>query len=559
MEKMLMITCLCNKKGIAIVIIGLVMLMLSCSNAINDVITDVEQFQVPVLKGIQNNPVLQIKLHNTGHEEISISGFNLNLDGTSNLEDVQAIRVFYASKKKNFEKAALFGQEMPPGPLVNYTGEFILADTAYFWVAVELSENANLHNKIQINCKEIQTNQGMVKLQPANQDKSLRIGVALRKHMDDNVDTYRIPGLTTTNNGTLLAVYDIRHNSYRDLQEHMDIGLSRSVDGGNTWEPMRNVLDMGEWGGLPQKYNGVSDANILVDRNTNTVFVAGLWMHGVLDKDGNWIEGLTEESDDWEHQWKNKGSQPGFGVKETSQFLLTKSTDDGKTWSEPINITRMCKKREWWLWAPAPGHGITLEDGTLVIPTQGRDATGYPFSNITWSKDGGETWQTSNPAYHNTTESMAVQLSDGTVMLNMRHNDNKNNTSENNGRAIAITDDLGETWDEHLTSRNALIEPRCMASLHRHTYIENGEQKSILLFSNPNSKTTRHRMTIKVSFDDGMTWPEKYWMLLDEQKSKGYSCLTSIDENTIGILFEGSRADMTFMMITLSELLLRDE
>ena len=66
-------------------------------------------------------------------------------------------------------------------------------------------------------------------------------------------------------------------------------------------------------------------------------------------------------------------------------------------------------------------------------------------------------------------------------------------------------------------------------------------------------------MTIKVSFDDGLTWPEKYWMLLDEKKSKGYSCLTSIDEKTIGILFEGSRADMTFLKIPLSELLLQDE
>jgi sialidase-1 len=189
------------------------------------------------------------------------------------------------------------------------------------------------------------------------------------------------------------------------------------------------------------------------------------------------------------------------------------------------------------------------------MPTQGRDKSGNPFSNITWSIDGGTTWNTSSPAYQNTTESMAVQLTDGSVMLNMRHNQNRNNTSENNGRAIAITNDLGNTWNEHPTSRRALIEPTCMGSIHRHEYTENGEKKSILLFSNPDSKTARTHLTIKVSFDDGMTWPLENRLLLDELKSNGYSCLTSIDENTIGILYEGSQSMLTFEKIRLSELI----
>ncbi|MFQ9020955.1 MAG: hypothetical protein ACLR6J_05575 [Parabacteroides merdae] len=63
---------------------------------------------------------------------------------------------------------------------------------------------------------------------------------------------------------------------------------------------------------------------------------------------------------------------------------------------------------------------MTLQDGTLVFPTQGRDKDGHPFSNITWSKDGGKTWSASNPAFTNVTECMAVQLSDGNIMLNSR-------------------------------------------------------------------------------------------------------------------------------------------
>jgi len=278
-------------------------------------------------------------------------------------------------------------------------------------------------------------------------------------------------------------------------------------------------------------------------------------MHGVINDDGKWVESLTVDSTNWNHQWRSKGSQPGFGVKQTSQFLIATSTDDGQTWGDPVNITQMCKKEEWWLWAPAPGQGITLNDGTLVFPTQGRDENGQSFSNITFSIDGGENWATSSPAFSNTTENMVVQLSDGSIMLNARYNPNRNNPGDGNGRVVVITSDLGQIWTEHPTSRSALIESTCMASLHKHVYHENGEEKSILLFSNPNTKTGRHHMTIKVSLDDGKTWPEEFWMLLDEGNSRGYSCLTSVNEHTIGILYEGSRADMVFESIPLDELL----
>lgn len=487
-------------------------------------------------------------------KEIVVNRITMRLEATGDLDDIKSVRLFSTGQKKEFDFYSQVGSDKLPSSEIVFEDQLAVTDTSYLWLSIQLKEKVDLMQKITVSCESIGTRDGIVAVE-SPVSEPLRVGVALREHMDDNVHTYRIPGLTTTNHGTLLAVYDVRRDSPRDVQGNIDVGLSRSSDGGNTWEPMRIVLDMGEWGGLPQKFNGVGDVNILVDRSNNSVFVAGLWMHGVLDKNGKWIEGLTEQSDVWEHQWKNNGSQPGFGVKQTSQFVLTRSADDGKTWSEPVNLTKMLKKEKWWLLAPAPGHGITLEDGTLVMPTQGRDQTGLPFSNISWSKDGGTTWHASEPAYHNTTECMAVQLSDGSVMLNMRHNENRGNTSDSNGRAISLTRDLGATWTEHPTSRNALIEPTCMASIHKHDYTEEGQKKSVLLFSNPDSKTSRSRMTIKVSLDDGKTWPEEHWILLDEERSRGYSCLTSIDENTIGILYEGSQAHMTFQKIALSELL----
>jgi sialidase-1 len=303
--------------------------------------------------------------------------------------------------------------------------------------------------------------------------------------------------------------------------------------------------------------NGVIEWVILGDKKTNTIYIAGLWMYGILSEDGKWIEGLNENSKEWNHQWRNKASQPGFDVKQTSQFLIVKSTDDGKTWGPPVNLTKMCKREEWWLWAPAPGHGITLTDGTLVFPTQGRDHKGESFSNITYSKDGGATWKTSNPAMEeSTTENMAVQLSDGTIMLNMRANKNRSDTAATNGRAVAVTRDLGETWNSHPTSFGALREPTCMASIHRHD-VPGG--KSILFFANPDSKTARDHITIKASFDDGNTWPKSSQVMLDELKGRGYSCLTSVDDKTIAILYESSQADLVFQKIPVEEFLQGDE
>lgn len=508
---------------------------------------------LPVLTGKDANPVLKVEMIRQQPEDYSLQKIVISLEGTTDLNDIGRISLFKSDEEGRFATDMLIGEVQSPASVVTFKDNFnVTEDTLIFWVSVTLKENIDLTHRIKVQCKSISTDIGKVHI-PAVDTQNLRVGVAVRRHMQDGVHTSRIPGLATSKDGTLLAIYDARYESARDLQGHIDIGLNRSTDGGRTWNPMQIVLDMNEWGGLPEKYNGVSDACILVDDNTGDIYVAGLWMHGVLDREtGKWVEGLTKDSTRHIHQWHAKGSQPGFGVKETSQFLITKSTDDGLTWSGPVNITPI-KKKEWWLFAPAPGHGITLADGTLVFPTQGRDETGEPFSNITWSKDSGKTWTTGNPAHKNTTECMAVQLSDGSVMLNMRDNRNRGN-EEVNGRTIATTTDLGETWTEHPTSRKALIEPTCMASLHKHVYHENGVEKSVLLFVNPASVSRRDNITLKVSYDDGNTWPEDKHILLDEYNGRGYSCITSVNDSTIGILYESSQADMVFQTVSLKEI-----
>jgi sialidase-1 len=133
-------------------------------------------------------------------------------------------------------------------------------------------------------------------------------------------------------------------------------------------------------------------------------------------------------------------------------------------------------------------------------------------------------------------------------MLNMRDN-------RGGSRAVSTTSDFGRTWVEHPSSRKALREPVCMASLIAVRAEDNVSGRNILLFSNPDDEKDRKNMTIKISFDNGLTWPRENQVLLDEDSWWGYSCLTMIDDKTVGILYECSQAHMVFQAVPLSDLL----
>ena len=497
---------------------------------------------VPILINGPATPVLWVETE--GVE--GIGAFLLDLRGSTCLDGIEMLSVVpgrHDTHPRNTKAVAL--TTAPKEASILYCWRPVPGASAEFTVFVKMKPNADLASTVSITLVGIQDSGGrLVRTSGTPRPVIQRLGVSVMDAAE--VKGARIPGIATTGRGTLLATYDARYESSRDLQGHMDIGLSRSTDGGRTWEPMRRIIDMGEWGGLPERYNGVSDACILVDEKTDRIFVAGLWMHGVKDRTGKWIGAKG-----WNHQWRTGGSMPGLGPKETSQFLMVESSDDGATWSEPRNLTTKLKRPEWHLFAPAPGRGITMRSGVLVMPTQGRDRNGTPFSNITYSTDRGKTWVTSSPASRNTTESQVVELDDGALMLNIRDNRNRGaKRLSEAGRSVYVTRDLGKTWAEHPTSRKALPEPVCCAG-----FLAHGAGK-LLIFSNPpnlRSKGGRTRMTMKFSLDQGETWPEAYRVLLDSGKS-AYSCLTSVDEETVGILYEGSRARICFQKLRISDL-----
>ena len=94
-----------------------------------------------------------------------------------------------------------------------------------------------------------------------------------------------------------------------------------------------------------------------------------------------------------------------------------------------------------------------------------------------------------------------------------------------------------------------------MASLIHVPAAENVLNRDLLLFSNPNSTKNRNMITLKASLDGGLTWLPQHQVLLDEGGGWGYSCLTMIDRETVGIFYESSTAHMLFQAIKLQEII----
>ena len=528
------------------------MLALSANLGATDTLS-VHAPQIPLLTNQRDNVLFEIRLD--ADKGDVLNELALEFDESADLSNIEAVRLFYSGT----EAVAREGEHFSPvGYISHKAGEVseanrdysvkqderrtdvertvilksrqpMLQGTNYFWVSLQMKRTTLLQETIVADMQYAKINRENAVIEGDKQTPRRKMAWAVRQAWDDGFAAFRIPGIVTTNKGTLISCYDVRYNSSVDLQEKIDIGISRSTDKGKSWEPMQIAMSMGAHGGLPHAQNGVGDPCILVDEQTNTIWIAAAWCHGM----GN------------QRAWFN--SQQGMSPDETGQLLLVKSEDDGKTWSKPINITEQVKDPSWHFLLQGPGRGITMKDGTLVFPIQFIDSTRVPNAGIMYSKDKGKSWKLHNAARSNTTESQVAEIEPGVLMLNMRDN-------RGGSRAVSITKDLGMTWEEHPSNRSALPEPVCMASLIHVDADKNCLGKELLLFSNPNSTKHRDYITVKASLDGGITWPDEYQLLLDEGTGWGYSCLTMIDEETIGILYESSVAHMTFQVIPLREL-----
>jgi sialidase-1 len=202
---------------------------------------------------------------------------------------------------------------------------------------------------------------------------------------------------------------------------------------------------------------------------------------------------------------------------------ITHSTDDGTTWSAAEEITATTKKADWTWYATGPGNGIQLHDGRLVIPCDYKViGTHAYYAHIIYSDDHGKTWQLGGSAGPATNESAVAQLADGSLILNMRSYAHKNR------RAVAYSHDGGLTWSD-VQLDPALIEPVCEGSMVR--YHVGG--KDVLIFANP-ADTVRDRITVRLSYDGGKTWPAARLVFADFSE---YSSLAVLKDGAIGLLY----------------------
>src|SRR5262249_41480564 len=141
----------------------------------------------------------------------------------------------------------------------------------------------------------------------------------------------------------------------------------------------------------------------------------------------------------------------------TRTVWMTKSTDDGVTWTKPVEITASVKAPDWTWYATGPGVGIQLKSGRLVIPCDHYMAgTKVRHSHAIYSDDHGTSWKIGGSAAEHTNECQAVERADGTLLLNMRNH----SPEVHNVRAIATSRDGGLGWSP-VTYDRALIEPVC--------------------------------------------------------------------------------------------------
>ena len=324
----------------------------------------------------------------------------------------------------------------------------------------------------------------------------------LFKSRTEGYNTFRIPAIIYTAKGTILAFAEGRKNTSSDTGD-IDLVMKRSDDNGKTWSELIVLRDDGA--------NVCGNPAPVQDRITGKIFLLSTWNLGT-DREPEIIKGTS---------------------KDTRRIFVMVSSDDGRTWSVAREITNSVKRSDWTWYATGPCHGIQIRKGDfrnrLIIPCDHIESgTEKYLSHIIYSDDNGETWKPGGTTPQDqVNECTVTELAGGKLMLNMR---NYNRTQKS--RKIALSDDGGLTWSD-IYSDPVLIEPICQGSLL--TYSFSGIKKSILLFLNPADTSSRQNMTIRMSYDQGKTWPVSKVL---HGGPAAYSDLTRLKSGDIGCLYE---------------------
>jgi sialidase-1 len=315
-------------------------------------------------------------------------------------------------------------------------------------------------------------------------------------------NTFRIPAIISTTHGTLLAFAEGRKNTSSDTGD-IDLVMKRSEDNGKTWSDLKVIWDDGS--------NVCGNPAPVQDKVTGKIYLLSTWNLG-NDNEADIIKGKS---------------------KDTRRIFVLVSSDNGMTWSTPLEISASVKMSNWTWYATGPCHGIQIVNGKfsgrLVIPCDHIEAgTENYYSHIIYSDDNGNSWKlggtTPQPQVN---ECSVAELQSGKLMLNMRNYD-----LTQRSRKITLSDDGGLTWGD-IYSDPVLIEPICQASLMSCTNIKKDRNK--LLFLNPSDETSRKNLTLRISYDDGKTWVVS---LVIYAGPSAYSDLAALSSGDIALLFE---------------------
>ncbi len=307
---------------------------------------------------------------------------------------------------------------------------------------------------------------------------------------------YRIPALILTKQGTVLAFCEGRKDG-RGLTGNIDLVVKRSSDHGKTWSSLQVVSDDGA--------NTLGNPCPVIDQSTGTI----------------WLPFTRSRGEDLESEIVVGAS------KERTRVFVTKSDDDGLTWAKPVEITASVKKPAWTWYGTGPGVGIQLKSGRLLIPSyHAVEKTGIYRSHSIWSDDHGKTWQLGGVVGDNTSESHVVERRDGSIYLSTRTVVGKEL------RTIASSKNGGKTWSAQKFD-SKLYDSHCQACVIALPN-DKSTEKPRWLYSYP-SGPGRRNMVIRMSHDEGRTWP------IGRQLTEGdsqYSSMVLLGDGAIGILFE---------------------
>ncbi len=318
----------------------------------------------------------------------------------------------------------------------------------------------------------------------------------------DDYNTYRIPALLCTKSGTVLAFTEGRRDVVKDGGP-TDIVLKRSLGNEGKWTP--SYIPQGE---------GRDRHNTMMWLPLQVVFRS---THGeaymnpvpVIDQTDGTIFLLV-----------NLYPQPY--KDENAAIWLVKSTDEGATWSTPVEITQETGRHEI-----GPGVGIQLRSGRLAVQV---------YDGIIFSDDHGKSWKPGGVAPGDWNETQVVELVDGSLLFSRR---------KYPSRSIMFSKDEGRSWSQPIADSD-LPDPDCQGSMIRYTREDEGYSKNRLLFANPVSGAIgvglvpsdprgRFNVTVRLSYDEGKTWPVAKLI----RKGPGaYSSMTILPDGSIGILFE---------------------